>query len=447
MVAGPVFVANDKGYDAEVAAFNLNNPLMPAIAVGVTSVADVQSVVRFAGEHRLPVSVRSTGHQVVRDGREGTLISTSRMGEVRIDAANRTAWAEAGARWSAVVAAASEHGLAPMSGSALSVGAVGYTLGGGLSPVLSRSKGYAADHVARLDVVTADGESRKVAVDSEPDLFWALRGGKGNFGVVTACEFRLFEVTGFYGGGVYFPGERMPEVLHVWRTWVGTLPEQATSSIAVKRLLDVPTLPEPVRGKFVLHVRFAYLGAAGDGERLFAPIRAAGAPLLDEVRMRAYSETALIHRDPTTHSAFYDRTAALRDLSPGALDKFVELVGPGSGCPLASVEIRALGGALDREPAAPNAVSTRGIPYLLFGLGVGGPEQADQMRGYLDRIVQELGTVDDRQAVNFLSSDQAATPSQLRVVYGAERYDRLARIKQRLDPDNMFRMNHNIAAQ
>jgi FAD/FMN-containing dehydrogenase len=446
-VGGPVLLPGDEGYAAEVATFNPNNPLRPAVAVGVTSAADVQAVVRFAAANGLPVAVRATGHQVVKDAAGAVLINTSRMDAVRIDAETRTARVEPGVRWHAAVAEAAKDGLAPMSGSSPTVGVIGYTLGGGQSPVLARSQGYAADHVTRIEVVTAEGSLVDVTAASEPDLFWALRGGKGNLGVVTAMEFALFPITEFYGGGLHFAGERMAEVLRVWRTWADTLPEEATTSVAVQRLPPLPVLPEPLQGAFVLHVRFAYLGSAADGERLLAPIRAAAPVLLDMVAMRPYTETPLIHLDPPDPLPYYDRTTTMREFPPEALDALLEFAGPDSGNPLISIEIRALGGALDREPSVPNAVPSRGIPYVLFAFGVGGPDQAGELRGWLERMVETFAPweVDDRRAPNFLSIDEAVTPSQVRLVYGAERYDRLARIKGRLDPDNMFRMNHNIA--
>jgi hypothetical protein len=156
--------------------------------------------------------------------------------------------------------------------------------------------------------------------------------------------------------------------------------------------------------------------------------------------------TALIHLDPPGPVPFYDRTTTLREFSPAVLDALVEFAGPESGNPLLGVEIRALGGALDREPAVPNAVPSRGIPYMVWGVGVGGPDEAGLMQGWLDRMVEAFApwVYDDRRVANFLSKDQAGTPEQVRLAYGAERYDRLAGIKRRFDPDNLFRMNHNI---
>ncbi|NMO52865.1 FAD-binding oxidoreductase [Actinoplanes sp. TBRC 11911] len=445
-VTGPVLEPGDDGYDAEVVSFNLNLPLRPALAVGVTSVADVQAAVRFAARHRMPVAVRASGHQAAKDVRGAVLINTSRMDGVRIDAPNRRARVEAGVLWAAAVAAAAEHGLAPMSGSAPTVSAIGYTLGGGQSPVFGRSEGYAADHVHLVEIVTADGQLRQVTADSDPDLFWAVRGGKGNMGVVTAIEFDLFPVTEFYGGGLHFAGERMADVLRVWRTWAPSLPEQATTSVAVLRYPPVPDLPEPLRGAFVLHVRYSYLGEAAEGERLLAPIRAVAEPLIDGVRTLPYTQNALIHLDPPGPEAFFDRTTTLREFTPEVLEALIGFAGPDSGNPLLGLEIRALGGALDREPAVPNAVPSRGIPYMMWGLGVGGQDQADLLGSWLDRMVETFApwVFDERRMVNFLSKDQATTAAQVRLAYGAERYDRLARIKRRVDPDNVFRLNHNV---
>ncbi|WP_312034272.1 FAD-binding oxidoreductase [Actinoplanes sp. TBRC 11911] len=445
-VAGPVYLPGDEGYAAEVASNNLNNPLAPAVAVGVLSAADVQAAVRFAASRGLPVAVKATAHQVTRDAEGAVLINTSRMQGVRIDPDTRTGRAEAGVRWRTVVAESVPHGLAPLSGSAPGVGVVGYTLGGGQGPVLGRTHGYAADHVTRIELVTADGSLGAVTADSDPGLFWALRGGKGNFGVVTAIEFELFPVTDFYGGGVHFAGEDLADVLSVWRTWAPELPEEATTSFAVQRLPPLPDLPAPLRGAFVLHVRFAYLGAAADGERLFAPIRAAAPALLDAVQTRPFTETALIHLDPTEPIPYYDRTTTLGEFPAEALDALVEFAGAASDNPLVSVEVRALGGAFDREPAVPDAVSTRGIPYVMFAFGVGGPEQAGEMRGWLDRMVETFApwSAGDRRMVNFLSKEEATTPGEVRLAWGPERFDRLAGIKARVDPGNMFRMNHNI---
>src|SRR4051794_31771691 len=306
-VAGSVLLPGDAGYDDERAVFNLNHELRPAVIVVAQSTADVQAAVAFAaGQHR-PVLVKTTGHQMVGTARGSVLISTHRMNGVTIDAVGRTAKVGAGAIWAEVVQKAAKAGLAPLNGSNPTVGVSGYTLGGGLSPTLGRAHGYAADHVRSLDVVTADGELRHVDAASEPELFWALRGGKGNFAVVTALEFDLFPVSRLYGGGIYFPGERMADVLRAWTAWHADMPETMTSSFAAMRVPALPGVPEPLGGVFVVSLRIAYTGTAEDGERMIAPLRAVAPAVLDTVADMSYAECAAIHNEPTEPVPYYER--------------------------------------------------------------------------------------------------------------------------------------------
>jgi FAD/FMN-containing dehydrogenase len=444
-VSGPVLMPGDDGYAAECVRYNLNLPLEPALIVGVTSDADVQAAVRFAAERGLPVAVNNTGHQLVRAAHGAVLISTRRMSGVTIDSGDRTARIEPGVRWGQVVNETSEVGLAPMNGSSPTVGSIGYSLGGGQSVAWSRSKGYAADHILSLDVVTADGQLRHVTAESEPELFWALRGGKGNFGAVTAMVCELFAQTRIYGGGVWFAIEHVLELMPAWREWVETLPEEATTTVAVQRLPPLPELPPPLQGASVLHMRFTHLGSAAEGEQLFAPMRALAPSILDTVAEMPYTSIGTVHMDPPEPVPYWDRTMMFADLSEEAVDEFLALTGPDSECPLVSVEIRHLGGAMDREPAVPNAVPTRGLPFVMFAFGVGGPDQEDLMRGYLAKLFSGLEPWSaGRMMANFMSAEEATSPVQMRAAYGEERYDRLAGIKKSFDPHNLFRMNHNV---
>src|SRR5262249_33099716 len=201
----------------------------------------------------------------VRAAQSAVLISTRRMSGVTIDSENRTARIEPGVRWGQVVNEASEVGLAPMNGSSPTVGSIGYSLGGGQSGGWSRSRGYAADHILSLDVVTADGLLRHVTAESEPELFWALRGGKGNFGAVTAMVCELFAQTRIYGGGVWFAIEHVPELMPAWHEWGETPPEGATSSGAVPRLPPPPDPPPPLPGRSGLRIRLPHPGAPAAG--------------------------------------------------------------------------------------------------------------------------------------------------------------------------------------
>ncbi|MDN3027040.1 FAD-binding oxidoreductase [Streptomyces sp. S.PB5] len=445
-VAGPVLQPMDAAYAAECATYNIAQPTAPALTVGATSAEDVAHAVRFAARHGMAVAVKNAGHQVVPSvGADTLLITTSRMGGIDVDTAARTICVGAGVRWQEALDAAAKAGLAPLAGSAPVVGVTGYTLGGGLSPLLGRSQGYAADHVRWLEVVTADGTIRTVTPTDETELYWALLGGKGNFGIVTRVEFDAIELSGFYGGGLWFPGQDMVKVLEVWRTWAPTLPEEATTSFAVQRLPQDPALPEPLRGAFVLHVRFSHLGEAAEAERLLAPLRAAGTPVLDSLAARPVQEIGAIHVDPVDPLPYVEAGFGLREFSAETLAALVDVTGPDSDCPLVTVEVRALGGALDREPAVPNAVPSRGLPFVSFAFGVSAPPELPAMQAYLTRYAAALAPwADERNVVNFVAPDAADEEADVERVFGTERYRRLAEVKRQYDLHNVFRRNHNI---
>jgi FAD/FMN-containing dehydrogenase len=441
-VTGSVLLPGDAGYDEERAVFNLNHELRPAVIVVAQSTADVQAGVAFAaGQHR-PVLVKTTGHQIVGTALGAVLITTHRMNGVAIDAAGRTARVGAGALWAEVVQKAATAGLAPLNGSNPTVGVSGYTLGGGLSPTLGRSYGYAADHVRSLEVVTADGELRHVDAISEPELFWALRGGKGNFAVVTALEFDVFPVSRLYGGGIYFPGERMAEVLRAWTAWQADMPETMTSSFAAMRVPALPGVPEPLGGVFVVSLRIAYTGTAADGEQMIAPLRAVAPAVLDTVADMPYAQCASIHNEPTDPMPYYERSIMLREFPAQAQDKLVELVGPDSNTTMWIAELRALGGAWDREPAVPNAVATRGLPYVLLGVEVAPLSDEERLKESIAALLDGMAPWQgDRRLVNNLAPEEAADGV---AIYGPKRYARLAAVKKTYDPTNMFRINHNV---
>ena len=441
-IAGSALLPGEVGYDDERAVWNLNHELVPAVIVVAESAADVQAAVTFAARQHRPVLVKTTGHQIVGKAHGAVVIVTHRMNNITIDAARRTARVGAGVLWSEVVVKAAKAGLAPLNGSNLTVGVSGYILGGGLSPTLGRSHGYAADHVRSLDVVTADGKQRHVTAESEPDLFWALRGGKGNFAVVTALEFDLFPVPRLYGGAIYFPGERTADVLRVWSDWHPRTPETMVTSIAVMRMPPIPELPEPVRGKFLVSVRIAYNGTTADGERMIAPLRAVAPAVLDTVRDMPYTEVASIHSEPTEPVPYYERGIMLREFPAQARDRLIELVGPDADTTLVIAELRALGGGWDREPAVPNAVATRGLPYSLLGVSAGPLSQEQQLKRSVAELLDGMKPWQaDRRYVNNLAPDEAAEAA---AIYGPERYKRLASIKKTYDPANMFRLNHNV---
>jgi FAD/FMN-containing dehydrogenase len=429
----------EAGFDDERAGFQAAVEHHPELIYAAENAADVREAVEFAAANRLPVAVKATGHGLSVPATGGVLISTRRMTGVRVDKDAHTASFEAGTRWDQVIDACAPHGLAPLSGSAPHVGTVGYTLGGGLG-LLARRYGYAADSVHGIDIVTPDGTARHVTADSEPELFWAVRGGRDNFGVVTSLEVGLVPIARLYGGGLSFAGEHAPSILDSYLSWTRTVPEQLTSSLVLVRFPDLPAVPEPIRGRRVAQIRVAYTGDAAGGEDLIAPLREAGPPLLDTVRDMPYAESGSIHNDPTEPVPTYSSNVLLRTMDSGAVLDHTE---SDASVPLI-VEIRHLGGALARPPAVPSAVGHRDASYLLsLVTPLDGSTGIDAVESAHQRVHDGQRRWVVGRSLNFLSG-RAATVERVREAYEPDDYERLQRLKARYDPDNMFRFNHNI---
>ncbi|REF99279.1 FAD/FMN-containing dehydrogenase [Asanoa ferruginea] len=434
----------DERYAEDTATWNLAHTHRPAVVVGAACVADIQAAVRFAHAHNLATAVVATGHGAVLPADGAVLINLRRMDTVVIDADRRRATVGPAVEMQSLVDAAAAEGLAPLTGSSPNVGVVGFTLGGGLSPVLGRAHGYAADHVRSAEIVTADGELRTIDAQTEPDLFWAIRGGKGNFGVITSLTIDLFPVTRLYGGGLFYGGGHVGPVLNAYRKLAADAPDELTVSFAFLRLPPLPFVPMPLRGRFAVHVRVAYLGSATDGERLVADLRAAAPPLIDSVVEMPYSAVASIHADPVDPVPAYEVGCLLSDFPEKAADALVAAVGPGIDTPLVMIEVRQLGGALAREPRTPNAVDNRDAPFQLFAATVGAPGMEAAFWPALSQVVDTLAPwVTGRKQVNFLTAYDT-TPEAVEQAYDPATYARLARIKAAYDPGNLFRINHNI---
>lgn len=441
-VMGPVLGSEDERYDAERAGYQTTRWHRPDLVVGAVGPADVRAAVAFASRHGLPVAVQGTGHALSAIAAAGgVLINTSRMSGVRVNAETGTAWVAAGVRGDQVVHEAAPAGLAPLSGSAPSIGVVSYTLGGGLS-LLSRRYGYAADHVRGLDVVTADGQLRHVTEDSDPDLFWALRGGRDNFGVVTGMEIDLMPITTLYGGGLFFAGELAAEVFDTYLQWTATVPDEMSSSVALISFPDIPALPGPLRGRHIVHVRIAYAAdALGASERLVAPLRAVG-PLIDTLGEMAYTTAGSIYNDPVAPGAFEAGTAMLGEFDATAVRAILDLAGPHAPVPHL-VELRHLGGRLAHPSTVSNAVGNRNARFL-FNV-VSRLERADitEIRPAHERMLEAVAPWSTGgRLLNFMNGENAS--EQVRSAYDLKDYQRLTELKAIYDPGNTFRLNHNI---
>jgi FAD/FMN-containing dehydrogenase len=436
-VAGPVLEPGDEGYAAEVASFSMTYAAAPAVVVGATDADDVAAAVRWAARAGLKVSVQGTGHGLLSDLAGTVLVSTRRLDAVSVDPQAGTALVQAGVRWSQVIEAAAPFGLAPLNGSSSNVGVVGYTLGGGLGP-MARRFGFAADHVRRFTIVTADGEIRDVTAETDPDLFWAVRGGKASFGIVTELEFALMPVARFFGGSIFFPAEATADVLHAWREWAPTLTDDTSTSVALLRLPPDPALPAPLQGRFVVQLRFAHLGSAQEGAAVLAPMRAVAEPLMDMVAELPYAAVDAVHMDPTAPMPVRDRGVTVTALPAEAIDAVLAVAGPDVPAPLAMVELRILGGAIGRAPEVPNAVAGRDAAFSVFVIGApfGPPVEATQAG--MEAVVAAVAPWTCGGLLNFLG---AATPEQVGRIWDDATRARLLTIRDRVDPTGLFGTN------
>ena len=435
-ITGIVYVRGDEGLAAEVACFNPAIRHDPDIVVAVESEDDVAEAVRFAREAGVPVRVQATGHGAETPIVGGMIVSTRGLDGLSIDPSSRLARIGAGLRWAPVIVAAAEHGLAPVTGSSTSVGAVGYTLGGGVGPLVRRY-GFTSDWVRGFRVVTADGELVTADRETNPDLFWALRGGKGGLAIVTEMTLELVELRSLYGGSVFFEGGAIEPALRAWVDWSAELPDEATTSVVLLNVPDVDGPPPFLRGRTLLSVRFAYPGDPAEGERLFAPIRAAAPVSLDFVAEMPTTAVASIHSDPEEGGPTWIRGFMLDSFDQDSADVILELAGPGSGSPFVAAEIRQLGGATARDTEDGSSVGGRDSGYTLSLLAGDPSTFADAAPARAQAIAEALqDTVSAITNVNFAGdlSDRAAFER----VWPPVISERLEVVRRQWDPDRVF---------
>jgi hypothetical protein len=439
---GVVIEPGRDGWDAATQAFNLTVVQQPALVALPADAEDVIEIVDFARSNGMQVAAQRTGHNAEPLGTldDVILVKTDNLKGVEIDAERRVARVGAGSKWGDVVPPASDLGLAALHGSTPDVSVAGYSLGGGVG-WYARKLGLSTNSIAAIELVTADGRFRRIDADTDADLFWALRGGGGNFGIVTALEVELYSIPDIYAGVLFFPWERSSEVLHAWLEWTATVPEEVTS---VGRILQFPPLeeiPEPLRGGKFAIVEAVYMGDEASGSDLLEPLRDIG-PAMDTFAMVAPADIAELHMDPPQPMPYTGEGQMLGPLDGEAIDRFVAAVGPESGSPLVSAEIRHVGGALSRPQPHHGALSTFDADYLTFAVGmVLSEEMYRANRSQLDRLAEALGPYDnDRSYLNF--AERRIDPARF---YTPSVYRRLREVKRAFDPADLFRANHPIA--
>lgn len=327
-IQGRVLVEGDDAWQGARQTFNVLHDQRPAALVRVASAGDVAETVRYAARAGLRIAPQSTGHNAgpIAGLEDALLVRTDDLQEVTIDVAARRARVGSGVRWGAVADPASEAGLAPLSGSSRDVGITGYSLGGGMG-WLGRKHGLQVNALTAIEIVTADGQVRRIDHDNETDLFWAVRGGGGDYGVVTALEFELFPAEGLYAGSLFFPFERSAEIMHAWHELTESgLPGEVTS---VARIVHVPPLeeiPEPLRGNSFVIVQAAYLGSEADGAELMRPISDLG-PVMNTFAMVEPNALGWLAMDPESPMPYASSARMVSSVTPAGIDAFLGAAG------------------------------------------------------------------------------------------------------------------------
>jgi len=442
-LTGSVVAPDDEEWDAARQAWNLAIDRQPVLVVFAESATDVAATIDYARAEGLNVNPQGTGHNAsVRADLSGTiLLRTDRMCEITVDPSTRTVRAEAGALWRDVTDALAPHGLVGLAGSSGDVGVVGYLLGGGYG-WLARRYGLGCSSITAVDIVTGDGRFHRVDAEHEPELSWAVRGGAGNVGVVTAIEFTAFPCAQVYAGALLFPIERAREVLLAYERWTRDLDESATTCIRLLRVPPLPDIPEFARGRSFIGIDGAIDLPADRAEELLAPLRALG-PQVDMFAPMPAAALSHIHMDPPQPSPARSDGMVLADLPPQAIDALLAVAGPGVESPLLAVDLRDLGGAVGRPAPGGGAVDHIPGRFLLFAVGITPvPEAQAPVMAAVEAVTDALAPWRfERDYLNFRD-----TPAAAARFYDPRTLDRLLTVQREHDPQRVVRPNQQWVA-
>ena len=436
LLTGTLHVPADPEFLPSTSGFNLAIVHAPEAVATVADAADVAHVIRFARDNGLVVNVQATGHGAESPISGGILINTAELDSVSIDQDARLATIGAGVRWGAVVAAAADVKLAPITGSSPTVGVVGLITGGGLGP-LARSHGFASDYARGFTVVTGTGDIVEATADENPDLFWALRGGKDGLGIVVEVRIALVELEELYAGSLLFAEEHIETVARAWADWTAAADDDVTTAIAVARFPDFEQVPPPLRGKTLLVLHFTYPGAAAKGEALAAPLRAAAPVYLDTLGVLAARDVAQIHNDPTEPGQGWASGGLLTTIDQDFVTAWLGIMGAGKQVPAVMSEVRHLGGATLIDVPEGSAAGGRAAGGTLTFIGAPNPALFEgPVPAAADALFAAVAPwLAPESNINFVGRRR---PGQSGAPWSPETAARLAAIRKQFDPDGVL---------
>jgi hypothetical protein len=439
-VDGRLTTAADEGYDHARTPWVVNIDQRPAAVLEVAHVRDVQEAVRWGATYGVPVSVQPNGHAARRTLDDTLLLRTGALQGIEVDTVRRTVSVGAGVKWGQLCQALDGTGLMALCGSNPDVTVVGLTLGGGVS-WFTRKHGFTANSVVSFDVVDAAGELQHVTCAADPDLFWALRGGGGDFAFVVRMELALFEAPQMYGGQLLWPVEHAPVVLRAFRDLALVAPRELSLWAHVMHFPPVPDVPEPLRGQSFVTVAATYLGDAQMAEILLWSLRESAPVAIDMMRPFTPAQLGDIAAEPTEPMPVEEHSLLLTGFDDDAIDRLVAAVGDPARCPLMMTQVRGLGGAFAEEAAAGGAVRPVSEPFALFTLGVPMvPEPAAGMPHAFAAVDAALAPVTATNRMpNFIGAAQEESTG-----YDDDRLARLRAIKQQRDPQGLIRSNKPV---
>ena len=443
LCGGAVHLPGDPGYDDARMPWNVAVDQRPAAVAYPASAAEVAEVVRAAAALGLRVAAQGTGHNAGPLGAldDVVLVRTSAMTGVSVDRERLVARAEAGVLWEDVVTAVAEHGLTALHGSSPDVGVAGYSLGGGIG-WYARKLGLHTNNLTALEVVTPAGDVVRADATTNAELFWALRGGGGNFGVVTALEFRVFDFATTYAGWLVYDGSRAAEVLRTWSAWSLDAPDEVTTAWRILNVPPIEEMPPPFRGRTIVVIDGAVMGTDEEAAEVLAPLRALG-PEMDTFERQPTASLIRLHMDPEGPTPAVSDSLVLDSLPDAAIDALVGAAGPGSGSSLILAELRQLGGTLGRPHEGAGALPAVPGQFLFLAVGIAAtPEMAARSQADATRAAEAVAPW--QTCTYYLNL--AEHPVDAAKGYDKASWARLQALRAQVDPAGLMVANHRIPA-